>query len=101
MYLYGGNGTSGTTTVIAPRSDLWQLAVASNTWTRLVDNNAVATASSYGTIDVAAASNRPGARQGAATWTDGVTNTRLYMFGGLGYCSGGSLGYLNDLWCVF
>jgi N-acetylneuraminic acid mutarotase len=45
---------------------------------------------------VAAAGNVPGARASANTWVDSLGN--LWLFGGLGYDSAGSFGYLNDLW---
>ena len=38
----------------------------------------------------------PGGRQGAATWTDQTGN--LWLFGGYGDDSAGTLGYLSDLW---
>jgi len=45
--------------------------------------------------------NQPSARQLAATWAvPGTTNTtgKLWMFGGGGYDSAGTAGFLNDLW---
>jgi len=50
----------------------------------------------YGTLGAAASGNVPGAREAPATWTDASGN--LWMFGGLGYDSAGTGGYLNDLW---
>ena len=38
----------------------------------------------------------PGARYGAATWTD--LNGNLWLFGGMGFDSAGTQGLLNDLW---
>jgi hypothetical protein len=38
----------------------------------------------------------PGSRTNPATWTDGSGN--LWLFGGYGYDSQSTLGYLNDLW---
>lgn len=38
----------------------------------------------------------PGARTNAATWTD--TSGNLWLFGGYGYDSQDTSGYLNDLW---
>jgi N-acetylneuraminic acid mutarotase len=38
----------------------------------------------------------PGARYSASTWTDSSGN--LWIFGGYGYDSNGSVGRLNDLW---
>lgn len=56
---------------------------------------------SYRTQFTADANNLPSARQYAATWTaPGTTNTsgKLWMFGGSGYDSNGTSGFLNDLW---
>jgi hypothetical protein len=51
----------------------------------------------YGTMGTGAATNRPGSRWGAASWTDSSGN--LWMFGGQGYDSTGiAPGLLNDLW---
>jgi N-acetylneuraminic acid mutarotase len=50
----------------------------------------------YGTQNTAAASNLPGARYSASAWIDSSGN--LWLFGGYGYDSTGSLGKLNDLW---
>src|ERR1035437_2452619 len=48
----------------------------------------------YGTLGVPVATNMPGARYGAVSWTD--TNNALWLFGGVGYPSSGSWDYLND-----
>ena len=50
----------------------------------------------YGTKGLADAANVPGARYRSICWTD--SNGNLWLFGGLGYDSGGSYGRLNDLW---
>jgi len=50
----------------------------------------------YGTLSVAAATNIPGGRWGAASWSDNAGN--LWLFGGYGHDSNGSVGSLNDLW---
>ncbi len=50
----------------------------------------------YGTLGTPASTNTPGARIGAAPWIDASGN--LWFFGGQGYDSTGSQGYLNDLW---
>ena len=50
----------------------------------------------YGSLGVASASNKPGAREGCGiTWTDASGN--LWMFGGYGY-GVSTQGYLSDLW---
>ena len=51
----------------------------------------------YGTLGVASASNVPGGREYAVSWTD--SNGNFWLFGGMGYDSVGTLGFgLNDLW---
>jgi len=50
----------------------------------------------YGQIGTAASGNVPGARYGAAGWTD--TQGNLWLFGGGGLDSTGTDGLLNDLW---
>jgi N-acetylneuraminic acid mutarotase len=53
----------------------------------------------YGALGQASATNQPGARQGAPTWSD--TKGNLWIFGGNGYDSShqlGANGSLNDLW---
>lgn len=50
----------------------------------------------YGTLGVPGAANGPGARENAISWTDAANN--LWLFGGHGYGSGSTQGYLNDLW---
>ncbi len=67
-----------------------------NVWTWIGGSNLSAGASVYGTLGVAAASNTPGARTGASSWTDAAGN--LWLFGGQGYAGLGAAGFLNDLW---
>jgi hypothetical protein len=50
----------------------------------------------YGTLNVAAAQNTPGARWGSSTWTDASGN--LWMFGGQGIAANFGLSLLNDVW---
>src|SRR5208283_3791438 len=50
----------------------------------------------YGTQSTAAASNVPGARYAASSWIDSSGN--LWLFGGYGDDSVGSVGKLDDLW---
>ena len=53
-------------------------------------------AASFGTLDVAAGTNNPGARQGAMNWR--APDGSLWMFGGYGYGAAGGVNGLNDLW---
>ena len=50
----------------------------------------------YGTKGVPSTSNAPGPRYSAVSWTDGSGN--LWLFGGNGWDTSGTPGYLNDLW---
>src|SRR3984885_4692702 len=65
-------------------------------WTWEGGLNAVNASGAYGTQGVASASNVPGARQAASSWTDASGD--FLLFGGVGYDSTGDAGYLNDLW---
>jgi hypothetical protein len=67
-----------------------------NYWTWISGSNAINGQPTYGTPGVAAAGNTPGARYFASTWTDASGN--LWLFGGGGYDSTGTIGKLNDLW---
>jgi hypothetical protein len=50
----------------------------------------------YGTLGTPAPGNVPGGRDEAVSWTDSSGN--LWLFGGIGYDAGGTLGWPNDLW---
>jgi len=63
------------------------------TWMK--GDNTINQVGMYGTLGVAAAANKPGARDFSATWKDNAGN--LWLFGGYGY-DDNSVGYLNDLW---
>jgi Galactose oxidase, central domain len=51
----------------------------------------------YGTKGTGSTTNLPGGRWAAASATDGA-NANVYLFGGQGFDSAGSLGLLSDLW---
>lgn len=50
----------------------------------------------YGTKGISSPNNIPGARENSMSWTD--VNGNLWLFGGHGYSTRSSEGYLNDLW---
>jgi hypothetical protein len=54
------------------------------------------TSGTYGTKGTASASNIPGARNKAISWSDSIGN--LYLFGGWGFDTAAVDGHLNDLW---
>ncbi len=74
-------------------------AQVSNTlpWTWMKGDNGSNNNGVYGTMGVAASTNKPGAREpGGVEWTDAVGN--LWLFGGYGYPASGGNGMMNDLW---
>jgi hypothetical protein len=103
LWLFGGDGydSEGTNGFL---NDLWKYdsgtagSVPSDlgqwTW---VDGSDIANQSGiYGTQGVASSSNVPGARNSEVRWLDSSGN--LWLFGGGGYDTNGTLGPLNDLW---
>ena len=65
-------------------------------WTWMKGDNITGQLGVYGTMGIAASTNKPGSRQGAASWTD--INGNLWLFGGNMTPSGGGIARLNDLW---
>jgi N-acetylneuraminic acid mutarotase len=95
LWLFGGYGYAAAGTA-GKLNDLWQYNPSTNAWTWISGGNADNAVGVYGTQDAAAASNVPGARQSANSWIDATGN--LWLFGGYGDDSAGTVGYLNDLW---
>jgi len=103
LWLFAGLGCDASGTAGA-LNDLWEFSTASKTWTWQRGSNSVGAAQggtggpsgTYGTEGTAAASNTPGGRSGAISWTDSSGN--LWLFGGSGHDSTGASGLLNDLW---
>jgi len=93
FWLFGGYGYDSAGN-LGYLNDLWKFDGANWTW---VSTDSTRNQSGvYGSKGVAAATNKPGSRQGSISWTDSSGN--LWLFGGYGYDSAGNLGYLNDLW---
>ena len=67
-----------------------------DSWNWVSGSNIAGSSGVYGTLDVGAPGNIPGARYGSVSWTDSSGN--FWLFGGLGYDSAGATGSLNDLW---
>lgn len=76
------------------RNDLWKFD--GSEWTMISGSKATNQAGVYGQAGMAAPENVPGARSGAAGWSDAAGN--FWLFGGNGYDSKGTFGSLNDLW---
>lgn len=103
LWMFGGWGYAATNTTTAGNggagflNDLWKYTISTNEWTWMGGSNAAGAADVYGTENVAAAGNVPGARYGPATWADASGN--LWLFGG---ASGTGLAaitnHYDDLW---
>ncbi len=94
LWLFGGYGYDGTGTVHR-LNDLWRFDPVTEQWAWMKGSSTV---DKPGVYNVAGApeTNTPGARLDTASWNDLSGN--LWLFGGYGYDSTGSAGYLNDLW---
>jgi len=82
-------------------NDLWEYNPSAGQWRWMDGSNTepcefCGQPGLYGTQDVYAADNVPGARQWAISWSDASGD--LWLFGGWGYDSTGNYGNLNDLW---
>lgn len=75
---------------------LWRFDPASEQWAWIDGSNTTGALGVYGTEDVPAATNVPGARDYSAAWIDNAND--LWLFGGNGYDTVNTTGYLNDLW---
>ena len=89
LYLFGGEGG-------AFFNDIWSYNIASKAWTYVSGGADLNVPASYGNLNATAPGNYPGARWGAIGRLDSLGN--LWLFGGYGYDSTGTLGLLNDLW---
>ena len=77
-------------------NDLWEFSPTAKTCTWMGGSNTANHTGVYGTLGTPAATNVPGARGAAVSWTDG--SGKFWLFGGGGYDSAGTQGDLNDLW---
>jgi N-acetylneuraminic acid mutarotase len=96
FWLFGGYGYDSTGQ-LGELNDLWEYSPSTREWTWVGGSDGVNVTGVYGTQDAAAASNVPGARDGAGAWMDASGN--LWLFGGEELDT--STGYfhrLNDLW---
>ncbi len=65
-------------------------------WTWASGGDKIRQTGVYGTKGISDPANAPGSRNGAATWLDPSGN--LWLFGGEGADSAGSLAYFSDVW---
>lgn len=95
LWLFGGLGYDGTGAV-GQTNDLWKFDPAAIAWTWVSGSPVRYQSGVYGTLGSPDPANIPGARVGAASWTD--EDGRFWLFGGFGYDGVGAKGRLNDLW---
>lgn len=95
LWLFGGVGYDAAG-AIGNLNDLWKYSPSTGLWTWVSGGNGDNASGVYGTQATAAAGNVPGGRNSVASWIDSSGN--LWLFGGYGYDSTGSVGKLNDLW---
>lgn len=96
LWLFGGGGSDAAGAFVT-FNDLWKYSPASGEWTWVGGSNAGNATGVYGTLGTASAANMPGARTLDGTvWLD--TSGNVWLFGGWGYDSNGTLDRLNDLW---
>lgn len=97
LYLFGGQGYGivKSNNNAGALNDLWRYDSDTNEWVWLKGSNDTHQAGTYGTINIPADANTPGARLGAVGW---LLNGKYYLFGGSGYGATSSVGRLNDLW---
>jgi len=93
FWLFGG--ATGILTV-SVWNDLWEYNPTTNEWTWMGGSTTANASGSYGTLGVPSASNFPGGRLDAVSWTDSSGN--FWLFGGDGIDSNGNFDSLNDLW---
>lgn len=86
---------NGSGTATANVSDV-KVECGHNEWAWMAGSQAINQTGTYGTLGSPASTNTPGGRQTPATWTDGSGN--LWLFGGYGYDSNGTLMPMSDLW---
>jgi hypothetical protein len=104
VWIFGGLGINTTTELTslddtpAVIGDFWEYDEAANEWTWLGGGPLAAEGNSgiYGTLGVSSKANLPGARTGAAAWTD--AGGTLWLYGGYGIDGDGNVGFLTDLW---
>lgn len=100
LWLFGGagylNDNGSLTGYLNDLNDLWKYTPSTGLWTWVSGDNTANQRGVYGTRGVAAATNKPGARENAMGWTDTAGN--LWLFGGINIVEYYPGSYLNDLW---
>jgi N-acetylneuraminic acid mutarotase len=112
VWIYGGQGADSTG-VVGWLNDLWKYDMTGGEWTWMGGSTTIGTncsplhstyptiifcgqVASYGARGQLAASNNPGGRASAISFTDSQGN--LWLFGGVVYFAAAKQSTLNDLW---
>jgi N-acetylneuraminic acid mutarotase len=95
LWLFGGVGFAATGAA-GNLNDLWRYSPSTGLWTWVSGSSGENASGVYGIQGTAAAGDFPGGRNSTSSWIDSSGN--LWLFGGYGYDSNGSVGKLNDLW---
>jgi hypothetical protein len=91
FWLFGGSSAGN----VGMLNDLWEYGPSAGQWVWQGGSDIVGAAALYGTQGTPATGNNPGAREGAAKWTDAAGN--LWLFGG-DSLAGQNWQDFNDLW---
>jgi N-acetylneuraminic acid mutarotase len=98
FWLFGGNGLDSTGKS-GYLNDLWKFDPQLGTygeWTWMGGSSTGNQSGVYGTLITTASANIPSGRSEAVSWSD--TSGNLWLFGGYGNDSTGTVRSLNDLW---
>jgi N-acetylneuraminic acid mutarotase len=95
LWVWGGYGSDSQFSQIN-LNDLWEYSPATAEWVWVNGSNIGGEAGVYGTLGTAAATNVPGAREGAMSFTDKSGN--FWLFGGDQNISSTGDPDFNDLW---
>jgi hypothetical protein len=98
LWLFGGYGFGANSNYGAGElNDLWEFDPTTQWWAWMGGSNTFDQPGVYGAKGTPAATNVPGGRDSANSWTD--SSGHLWLFGGSGYDPSSSAGVnLNDLW---
>ncbi len=97
FFLFGGYGYSSVTGVESFLNDLWKYDPTINQWAWVSGGDTYNQYGSYGVLATENPNNFPGSRSSASACLT-QDKSSLWLFGGSGYASTGSLGKLGDLW---
>jgi len=95
LWLFGGYGPDKDGN-LGRLNDLWKYDVSADSWSWIKGSDTRDAISTKGTQGLAATANTPGGRIQSLVWQNAAGD--VYLYGGLGISSSGSLGRMNDFW---